>query len=407
MLIRFELMKIVRRRSTLAVLAVSLLLTALMFGLPVLQYQTYTQDGAVRGLEGIALERARTPSVTLTDETVEALAGEYRRLFDDPQNVGYDGAEQFLIGSAYWDFVAPREQLLGLIAKTYDAPGETSGMNGLLRIGLEGGARFEEARMAKIEATLADASYAMTQAEQGYWRALSSRVQTPLRYGYYEGWSILISSFELLMFALVAVCIALAPVFAGEVQAGMDALLLAARYGRSRLIAAKAAAAMIFALLAFTLHAALAFGIPLAAFGTQGWDLPVQAANTAIPYPLTFLQAALLQLGIAYLVLLALAGLTLLLSAAMRSPYAVLTVIVPVCFVPMFLSPNGTKGLYNAVAFLLPYRSLTPELGKYVSFALGGMVIDVFAARAALYAVLAAALPLLSRRVFGRRQVGG
>ena len=39
-LIKYEFLKILRKKSTLIVMAVSLLLTAFLFGLPILQYQT-------------------------------------------------------------------------------------------------------------------------------------------------------------------------------------------------------------------------------------------------------------------------------------------------------------------------------------------------------------------------------
>lgn len=100
----------------------------------------------------------------------------------------------------------------------------------------------------------------------------------------------------------------------------------------------------------------MAFVLPLAAFGIDGYDLPVQIANTAIPYPFTFLQAVLINIGIIYLVLLAMIGLTLMLSAKMKSPYFVLIILVPVLFIPMFLTPNGTTGAHNLTLFLLPYK---------------------------------------------------
>lgn len=51
---------------------------------------------------------------------------------------------------------------------------------------------------------------------------MAGKVSTPLQYGYFKGWEIIISSFELVMFAVLAVCIVLAPVFSGEYQAGME-----------------------------------------------------------------------------------------------------------------------------------------------------------------------------------------
>ena len=53
MLIKYEFLKILRKKSTLIVMAASLLVTAFLFGLPVLQFQTYNQDGVIKGLEGI------------------------------------------------------------------------------------------------------------------------------------------------------------------------------------------------------------------------------------------------------------------------------------------------------------------------------------------------------------------
>ncbi len=57
-------------------------------------------------------------------------------------------------------------------------------------------------------------------------------------------------------------------------------------------------------------------------FGVDGYNLPLQIANTTIPCPFTFLQAVLINIGIIYLVFLAMIGLTLLLSAQMKSPYS-------------------------------------------------------------------------------------
>lgn len=42
-MMKYEFLKILRKRSTMIVMAVSLLLTAFLFGLPILQYQTYNQ----------------------------------------------------------------------------------------------------------------------------------------------------------------------------------------------------------------------------------------------------------------------------------------------------------------------------------------------------------------------------
>lgn len=407
MLVKYEFLKILRKKSTLIVMVASLLVTAFMFGLPILRYQTYNQDGVINGFAGIEYEKmqAEKYSVPLTDEYITNTIREVQQLFENPDNVGYDGYEKFLIDSAYWDGIAPRENLLGMIAKNYADPNESVGYNALPDLDISEGTDFYGARQEKIEKLLNASSRELSEGQKAYWRDMNSKVDEPFTYGYFEGWEIIISSFELLMFALLAVCIVIAPVFSGEYQAGTDAVILSAKYGKTKLTTAKIIASYLFGALAFTLHVVVALGLPLAAFGFDGWDLPLQIANTTIPYPFTFLQLVLVNLGVVYLVLFALIGLTLLLSAKMKSPYFVLIVLVPVLFIPMFLSPNGTTGAYNLTLFLLPYRSTVPEIGKYISYQFGGLVLDAFTTRAILYAVLTAIMLPLARLGFKKHQV--
>lgn len=407
MLVKYEFLKILRKKSTLIVMVASLLVTAFMFGLPILRYQTYNQDGVINSFAGIEYEKkqAEKYSVPLTDEYITNTIREVQQLFENPDNVGYDGYEKFLIDSAYWDGIAPRENLLGMIAKNYADPNESVGYNALPDLDISEGTDFYGARQEKIEKLLNASSRELSEEQKAYWRDMNSKVDEPFTYGYFEGWEIIISSFELLMFALLAVCIVIAPVFSGEYQAGTDAVILSAKYGKTKLTTAKIIASYLFGALAFTLHVVVALGLPLAAFGFDGWDLPLQIANTTIPYPFTFLQLVLVNLGVVYLVLFALIGLTLLLSAKMKSPYFVLIVLVPVLFIPMFLSPNGTTGAYNLTLFLLPYRSTVPEIGKYISYQFGGLVLDAFTMRAILYAVLTAIMLPLARLGFKKHQV--
>lgn len=407
MLIKYEFLKILRKKSTLIVMAASLLVTAFLFGLPVMQFQTYNQEGVIKGVEGIAYEKEQAAeySVPLTNEYITETIREVQQLFENPDNVGYDGNEQFLIEDAYWNSIAPRESLLNVIAKNYANPNESVGYNALPEVDISEGTNFYGARQDKIEKLLNASSREMTEEQKAYWRDMNSKVDEPFQYGYSEGWEIIISSFELIMFALLAVCIVIAPVFSGEYQAGTDAVILSAKYGKTKLTTAKIIASYLFGVFAFTLHVVVALGLPLAAFGFDGWDLPLQIANTTIPYPFTFLQATLVNLGVVYLVLFAMISLTLLLSAKMKSPYLVLIVLVPVLFIPLFLSPNGTTGAYNLTLFLLPYRSTIPEVGKYISYQFGGLVLDAFTMRAILYAVLTVVMLPLARLGFKKHQV--
>ncbi len=407
MLVKYEFLKMVRKKSTLIVMAVSLILTGFLFGLPIMQYQIYNQDGVIKGTKGIAYEKEQFAdlSVPLSEEFVAETIREVQGLFENPDNIGTDGNEQFLVGDAYWNGIAPREKLLNLIADTYSSPNDRWGYNHLPDLDVKEGKPFYQAMKGKIQTLLDSPSRALSDEQKEYWGGMADKVDTPLQYGYYGGWEIIISSFELLMFALLAICIVTAPVFSGEYQAGTDAVILSAKYGKTRLTTAKIAASLLFGTAAFILHVVVACGLPLAAFGIDGWNLPLQIANTTVPYPYTFLQAVLINIGIIYLVLLAMIGLTLLLSAKMKSPYLVLIILVPILFIPMFLTPNGTTGIYNLLLFLMPYRSTMPEFGKYISYQFGGLVLDAITVRAVLYAILTVIMLMLARLGFKKHQV--
>ncbi len=406
MLIKYEFLKILRRKSTIITMVVSLIVTAFLFGLPIMQYQTYNQDGVIKGLDGISYrkEQIAAYSVLLTDEYIAQTVQDYQRLYEDPDNVGFDGIETYLIGDAYWNFVAPQESLLRVISSNYDDPGVSTGYNNKFPgLDMTNGANFYQTRNKKIEAIFT--SLGMSDAQKDYWRGLNSGVDTPFQYGYYKGWSTIISCFELVMFAISAICIVIAPVFSGEYQAGTDAVILSAKYGKTKLVTAKIVAALLFGLLAFTLHMVIAFGLPLMAFGVDGWNLPLQSGNTVIPYPLTFMEATFINLGVIYLVLVAMIALTLLLSAKMKSPYLVLTVIIPVLFVPIFLTSNGTTGAYNLTLFLLPYKATVPRFADYITYQFGGLIMDAFTVRAVLYAVLTVIMLPLAKLGFKKHQV--
>lgn len=406
-LIKYEFLKLAKRKSSLAVVLVGIVVTAFLFMLPTFQSKYYTQDGAVEGMAGIAIEKADVEATAglLTGDLIAQNVEEYQRLFDDPANVGTDGQEEYIIGDAYWNFVAPRERMLQLIAANYDDPGDFRGLSTLRSLDRAACEDFYRARDEKIALTLENPSRKLTEDAKAYWSSMGDSVAEPFDYGWFKGWDIILASFELLVFAILAVCIALAPAFAGEYTAGTDAVILSSRYGKSKLGRAKIIAAYLFGLAAFTLIVTIALAIPLLSFGFDGWDKPVQISNTVIPYNLTFLQATLLNLGVTYLVLGGMIALTLLLSSKLKSPYLVLVVLVPLLFLPLFLTPSGTTGIYNQTLFLLPYRATMPELSKFITYQVGLLVMDAFTMRAVIYLAIIAICVPLSARFFKRHQV--
>ncbi|ASA24135.1 hypothetical protein [Paenibacillus donghaensis] len=146
---------------------------------------------------------------------------------------------------------------------------------------LEDNAEFYAARTEKVEKcfTVDYSDWAYSEQEKDFWNAKNSQIETPYEYGYHAGWKSLFQCFELLIVTIIAICICVAPVFAGEYQSGADSVILSTRYGKSKLIKAKISASFLFALIVFSINVLLAVGIQLATFGIDGWNLPLQPNN--------------------------------------------------------------------------------------------------------------------------------
>jgi len=72
------------------------------------------------------------------------------------------------------------------------------------------------------------------------------------------------------------------------------------------------------------------------------------------------------------------------------------------------LSSEPTDGIFryfNRILLLLPYRSMIPEIGKYISYQFGGVVVGLLEVRAAVYVMLTLVLIPLCRRAFKKHQV--
>ena len=115
---------------------------------------------------------------------------------------------------------------------------------------------------------------------------------------------------------------------------------------------------------------------------------------------MTFAQADLLIMLIAYMVLGGLVAITLLLSAKMKSAFAVLILDVLIIFIPMFFSLSKTNAWLPAMA-----TSGLSRYSYYISYRLGNSVADIFFVIVMVYAIIIALCLPLAGILFKRHQV--
>lgn len=410
-----EFKKLAKKRTNQIILAVCLLLTGILFYLPVSQFIVLDTSGKqAGGAAAIAMEKAfvNTYAGKLTDEKISADIAAYQALFDDPDNVSKDSGEKALAEKAYFQYVFPYSEYFRLIDQNYTPPyAEDSSFSAIKNMNLENGIDFYAARDRKIDALLSQkyVDWNFSANEKAFWLKRVSAIEKPYEYGCHTGWKTLLGCLELFMIGILGICICVSGTFSGEYQCGADSIILSSRYGKSKLATAKILAAFAYSLVSFTCMLFLGCGIQLAAFGIDGWDLPVQVLNTISPYKMSLLKAALTGIATLYLILAGMVSFTLFLSAKIKSPVPILAVIVLAVMLPMFLGISETNGVWNRLLVLLPYRAAQPvfsdDFYSYFGYPVGGLVLDVVTVRMLVYALVTGIFIPLAKRAWKRHQV--
>lgn len=416
-LTKFELKKMLTRRVSLFT---SLGIIALLCGIMALNVvQTRAYEGDVRhdGLEAIAYTKAEANEHAgiMTPEHIEAdvdayVEGIFARIDRESVLGVSDAAAYSLLTGAYsaQELEPFMNDYYSYLMNPWRIQGEEPYQTAAA---LEDGqaAGFYEAVAAKFRASIENGMNGAVEysaAEEAYWLAKQEAVAEPYAYGYAGGWEDILNCVAFLAFAMIAVCVVLTPTFASEYQEKTDSVLLAARHGRTKLVAAKMLAAFLFTTGYFAVCAAIICGVALAAFGVDGAELPVQTITSSIPYCLTMAQAAGIAVGLAYLMTLGFAALTLALSSKLRSVLAIFAIDVALVFVSGLI-PSAGNSLLLHMLYLSPMNALntSPLFVSCVSYAAGPVVFDLQTMLAVVYALLAAACVPFAVRAFRHHQV--
>ena len=251
--------------------------------------------------------------------------------------------------------------------------------------------RFYELRhekvLASVEFRLQNGSLNEAQADALLKR--EAQLQTPFAYGYTKGFSEYTRSHTIVAYlAAFFACILCAPVFAGEVKTGADAVLKAARHGRMALARAKVCAALCAASALYAAGTAAIAAAQLAFSGTDGWNAAVQVSSEDALYlvnPVNMLQCEAGAILYGYICCLGMAGVSLCFSACLRSSFAAMAASVCILILPEIL--RFLPGM-DVLRQLLPGNVSTA-----FAFMQGEMFFDV-AGRPVPAQVLQLAVPL-------------
>ena len=417
-LVWFELKKMLARRVALAVNVGVIVLIAGVMALNVVQCKTTDAQGEiVSGVDAIAQTRAEAEehAGTITAERAAADIAAYQEtLFEriDRDAVGgmtgaavydlmfqnFSDEEVYELYNPYWSTLLKPWKVAG------EEPAQTAA-----RVTSEMAADWYGAADGLTQVALDDGQGRMweySEAERAYWTEMRSSVSEPIEYGYSGGWDNIVNCFAFLVFAILAVCVTLAPVFSFEYQSGADAVVLATKHGRTRLVAAKVLAALAYATAYFAACTAIVVGVSLAFYGADGFGISIQSIALSSPYPLTAGQAALACVGLMYAACIGFACLTLALSSRARSTLPVFLADVALVLLTG-LVPSAGVGVLERVLALFPlnFSNFSMLFSALESYLLGPVVVDLVGMVAIVYVFLAIVTAPIAAVSFRRHQV--
>lgn len=183
-------------------------------------------------------------------------------------------------------------------------------------------------------------------AEKEYLLQLEQEVETPLRYGWVEGWSQLLGSMAADLGSVMALFLAivLSSVFAGEWHDNTSPLVLTTTNGWGKVAFAKILTGLAFTVEFFVILVIPSIVSQISFMGTSGWDMPIQNIKLIAIAPMNMLQAEVYEYVFALLGTIGFAGVVMLISATVKNNVFALLFSLAFVYGPM------------VVAEYLPYK---------------------------------------------------
>lgn len=308
-----------------------------------------------------------------------------------------------------WDregekYYIPKEDYFALLNENYYFGEEDeTGYGNLLKVIIKSGsAGFYLTRKQNILGLFMSDESAYSKNEAIYWVDKYNKLDETIYYGNCYGWQCVLKKAYFLIAALFAVCFCASSVYSKEYERNTYSVILATKTGKEKIILAKKVATVTYALLVFTLEIIIYHVFILTICGFEGADYKVQLTSIMCPYNVTYGQAALINVGISYLVLLTMVIFTLCVSSISRNSFLGFAIVAIGIFAGLFV-PEPKTYLAVRIISIIPCNALalfsTAGLGV-VSYQIGSVVFNVLQLGVILYGVISVLLFSVAGRSF-------
>lgn len=282
--------------------------------------------------------------------------------------------------------------------------------------------KFSIAQIQKLTPEMADSLYDIrreaverevsslmaSEATKEHLLQLDSQVETPFVFDYAEGYA---RFFGIMYTTGIIICFAsailLASIFAGEYTSGADQLLLSSRNGKKTLIYAKLFTSV-------TLSGGICLFLTLLTYlqcmFTYGWDginAPIQLFMPLTVYPFSIGTTVLLYGINIFMATQLTIGITVFLSSRMKTPFGVIVITCIFLMFPMFISDPERSVLLSNFLSMLPTNMMAIwNLLSLRLFEFGRISIEPYIICPILCAILSAFFLFFAKRGFEKHQIG-
>lgn len=401
-LYRFELEKIIKRKTTQITVGVILLLTILVLGLDSVggyYINGVKVDTNYHMNQIFKADQMRLDGRLIDQELLEEMGSGYDKIPAEAIHgeIPYVATEEYQTYarsySAIFNFVRQAAQMDTSEAFGWE-PDEGDLYQRRLRV-------MEEDWEAVC----------LTEKEKEFWRRKETELEMPLVFRFKEGyWHLLDGMYTIGLMVILAMAICLAGVFADEHSRKTDQLVLSSKYGRNPLYLAKVLAGVSFAVLFVLLICAASVLEIYFLYGLEGFGAAFQLIMPSFSYPITAGESLLIAFGMLGLAAALTGVFAMVLSETLRSSLGTLAITVGIIILsmvfPSFAIPERYRLLSQLWGYLPSNFIAVWEIFTSQTVPVFGMTLVSWQAVPILYLTIGSGIAAVGRWKYANGQVG-
>lgn len=401
-LYRFELGKIIRRKTTLVTVGVVLLLILLILGLDSVggyyingvKMDTNYHRNQIFKADQMALDGR-----PIDQELLEEMGSGYDRIPEE----AIHGEIPYVATEEYETYARPYSAIFNFVKQVLQR--NTSEV-----FAWEPDERYLYlTRQRMLEKEWEEVF--LTETEKEFWRQKEKEIEMPLVFRFKEGyWHLHDSMYTVGLLVIFATAICLAGVFADERGRKMDQLILSSKYGRNPLYLAKVLSGISFTVLFVMLICGVSVSETYFLYGLEGVGAAFQLIMPSFSYPVTVGESVLT----AFAMLGAAAAITgvfvMVLSEVSHNGLGTLALTVGIIILSMVLPSFAIPKRYRLISQLWSYLPsnfvAVWEIFSCRTVPVLGMVLVSWQAVPILYLVIGSGMAVVGRWKYINEQVG-